>query len=114
MKKPVTVIIVGAGGRGFAYANLARKAPKLCKIVGVAEPRDFHREKMVAEHGIAPETLAEWESKGVADWLEGFHDTEASVRRTVDAIVDHPLVPKDVVVRGFIIDSVTGALTEVR
>ena len=25
MKKPVTVIIVGAGGRGFAYANLARK-----------------------------------------------------------------------------------------
>ena len=55
MKKPVTVIIVGAGGRGFAYANLALKAPKLCKIVGVAEPRDFHREKMVAEHGIAPE-----------------------------------------------------------
>ena len=65
------------------------------------------------EHGISPETLTEWESKGVADWLEGFHDTEASVRRTVDAIVNHPLVPKDVVVRGFIIDSVTGALTEV-
>ena len=55
MKKPVSVIIVGAGGRGFAYANLARKNPKLCKIVGVAEPRDFHREKMVAEHNIAPE-----------------------------------------------------------
>ena len=66
------------------------------------------------ERGISPETLAEWESKGVADWLEGFHDTEASVRKTVDAIVNHPLVPKDVVVRGFIIDSVTGALTEVR
>ena len=64
-------------------------------------------------HGIAPETLAEWEAKGVADWLEGFHDTEASVRRTVNAIVNHPLVPKDVVVRGFVIDSVTGALTEV-
>ena len=62
------------------------------------------------ERGISPETLAEWESKGVADWLEGFHDTEASVRRTVDAIVNHPLVPKDMVVRGFIIDSVTGAL----
>jgi carbonic anhydrase len=66
------------------------------------------------EHGIAPEVLADWEAKGVADWLEGFHDTEASVRRTVDAVVNHPLVPKDVVVRGFIIDSVTGALTEVR
>ncbi len=55
MKKPVTVIIVGAGGRGFAYADIARKFPKLAKVVGVAEPRDFHREKMVAEHGIAPE-----------------------------------------------------------
>ena len=66
------------------------------------------------EHGISEATLAEWEAKGVAGWLEGFHDTEASVQRTVAAIVNHPLVPKDVVVRGFIIDSVTGALTEIK
>lgn len=65
------------------------------------------------ERGIPEEKLAEWEAKGVADWLEGFHDTEASVRRTVAAIVNHPLVPKDVVVRGFIIDSVTGELAEI-
>ena len=66
------------------------------------------------EHGISEATLAEWEANGVAGWLEGFHDTEASVRKTVAAIVNHPLVPKDVVVRGFIIDSVTGALTEIK
>ena len=66
------------------------------------------------EHGISEATLAEWEAKGVAGWLEGFHDTEASVRKTVAAIVNHPLVPKDVVVRGFIIGSVTGALTEIK
>ena len=47
------------------------------------------------------------------EWLEGFHDTERSVRQTVASIVNHPLVPSDVTVRGFIIDSVTGALTEV-
>ena len=46
-------------------------------------------------------------------WLEGFHDTEQSVRRTVSAIVDHPLIPADVTVRGFIIDSATGELEEV-
>ena len=46
--------------------------------------------------------------------LEGFHDTEASVRKTVAAVKNHPLMPKDVLVRGFIIDSVTGALAEVR
>ncbi len=65
------------------------------------------------ERGISEAVLAEWEAKGVANWLEGFHDTEASVRRTVAAIVHHPLVPSDVLVRGFIIDSVTGELTEV-
>lgn len=66
------------------------------------------------ERGIPKKVLADWEAKGVATWLEGFHDTEASVRKTVAAIVNHPLVPKDVTVRGFIIDSVTGALAEVR
>lgn len=66
------------------------------------------------ERGIPEETLREWEGRGIGPWLEGFHDTEASVRRTVEAIVKHPLVPKDVTVRGFIIDSVTGELTEIK
>jgi len=35
------------------------------------------------------------------DWLEGFHDTEKSVRTAVATIVNHPLIPSDVVVRGF-------------
>ena len=47
-------------------------------------------------------------------WLEGFHDTEKSVRDTVAAIVNHPLMPRDVSVRGFIIDSATGQLSEVK
>ena len=72
-----------------------------------------HFKPHMLEHGISEDTLKEWEEKGIADWLEGFHDTEASVRRTVTAIVNHPLVPKDVKVRGFIIDSATGALTEI-
>jgi len=66
------------------------------------------------ERGIPEETLADWEKKGVAGWLEGFHDTEASVRRTVAAVMNHPLVPRDVTVRGFIIDSVTGELREIQ
>jgi len=46
-------------------------------------------------------------------WLEGFHDTAKSVRNTVVAILNHPLIPSDVTVRGFIIDSATGELVEV-
>ena len=33
---------------------------------------------------------------------------------TVKAIVRHPLMPKDITVRGFIMETVTGELTEVR
>lgn len=65
------------------------------------------------ERGIPEKVLSAWEEWGIAGWLEGFHDTEASVRQTVEAVRSHSLMPKDIVVRGFIIDSVTGALTEV-
>lgn len=47
-------------------------------------------------------------------WLAGFGDGEESVRKTVDTIVNHPLVPDFVGVRGFIIDSKTGKLAEVK
>ena len=43
-----------------------------------------------------------------------FKDTPTSVRKTVETIKTHPLVPKDIVVRGFIIDSETGALEEIK
>ena len=65
--------------------------------------------------GIADSTLETIRRSGINlnKRLEGFHDTEASVRHTVDVIQHHPLVPHDVSVRGFIINSVTGELTAV-
>lgn len=41
-------------------------------------------------------------------------DTDSAIRSLLVAIVNHSLVPKDVTVRGYIIDSVTGELTEVK
>ena len=75
--------------------------------------RDFRHE--MNARGITDETLETVSRCGIDldEWLEGFHDTPASVRRTVETISRHPLMPKDMVVRGFIIDSVTGALEEV-
>ena len=46
-------------------------------------------------------------------WLYGFGDTEKSVRETVEAIINHPLIPHDIAVHGFIIDSHTGELTRI-
>ena len=42
--------------------------------------------------------------------VHGFDDTEAAVLETVDLVKNHPLVPKDIIVRGYIMDSVTGEL----
>ena len=44
------------------------------------------------------------------NWLHGFEDTGAAVHETVDLVRNHPLMPRDVVVRGYIIDSRTGEL----
>ena len=56
--KTVSVIIIGAGGRGHGYSRFAKEFPEKMKVVGVAEPREFHRERMVSEHEIAPENVA--------------------------------------------------------
>lgn len=62
MKQPVTLAIVGAGMRGQAYANFALEHPDLAKVVAVAEPRDFQRERMVQAHGIPAENVfVTWE-----------------------------------------------------
>jgi carbonic anhydrase len=71
-----------------------------------------HFKEEMLKRGI-PESALQRDDIDLDAWLEGFHDTERSVRETVADIVDHPLIPKDVTVRGFIIDSATGALTEI-
>ena len=44
-------------------------------------------------------------------WLAGFDTVEQSVTDTVDTIRNHPLMPKDVRIGGYVIDTETGALT---
>ena len=46
-------------------------------------------------------------------WLGGFESVEKSVEETVHTLKTHPLMPKDIEIKGFIMDSETGALTEV-
>ena len=46
-------------------------------------------------------------------WLAGFGDTEESVRKSVDLILNHPVMPPHVRVAGFVMDSVTGELVPV-
>ena len=73
----------------------------------------FHHEMLARD--ISDQTLDTIRKCGINlnAWLEGFKDTPESVRRTVETIKTHPLMPKDIIVRGFIIDSETGELSEI-
>ena len=44
-------------------------------------------------------------------WLAGFGDTEEAVRKSVDMVANHPVMPPHVRVIGFIMDSDTGELS---
>lgn len=54
---PVKLIIVGAGSRGSRYAQFALEHPELCRVVAVAEPRDYFRERLGQLHSIEPDRL---------------------------------------------------------
>ena len=46
-------------------------------------------------------------------WLHGFDSTADAVLETVDLVKNHPLMPADVTIRGYIMDSTTGALQSI-
>ncbi|MFW9919811.1 MAG: Gfo/Idh/MocA family protein [Candidatus Thorarchaeota archaeon] len=85
---PVTLIIVGAGDRGETYAGYALQHPDRAQIVGVAEPRDYHRMQMANAHSIPQRNVfKDW--REVAE-RERFAD--AVLITTPDALHTDPAV----------------------
>ena len=80
-----------------------------CGVQGMNADEMLH---LMKERGISDEKITLMRHCGIDldSWLRGFDDTEAAVLETVDLIRNHPLVPKDVNVGGYIMDSVTGEL----
>lgn len=70
--------------------------------------------RLMRERGISEEHISLMEHCGIdlRKWLHGFDDTSAAVMETVDLIGRHPLVPGDVAVKGYVMDSVTGLLEQ--
>lgn len=62
---PVTLVIVGGGSRGMGFADFIARNPRLAKLVGVAEPREGPRRRMVREHRI-PEANVHSDWRGLA------------------------------------------------
>lgn len=80
-----------------------------CGVQGMDAQEMLH---LMKERGVDEEHISLMRHCGIDldSWLHGFEDTDAAVLETVDLVKNHPLVPKDIVVRGYIMDSETGAL----
>ncbi len=70
---------------------------------------------LMLERGIQQRDINMLKYSGIdfRKWLGGFDSPEESVASTVEELREHPLIPKDVCIRGYVMDSVTGALTPV-
>ena len=80
-----------------------------CGVQGMdsAEMLDLMRKRGIDEEHIS---LMRHCGIDLDSWLHGFDDTEAAILETVDLVRNYPLIPKDINVRGYIMDSVTGGL----
>jgi len=72
-------------------------------------------EQLMVERGISQQTIdmVRYCEVDLDKWLKGFDSVEQSVRDSVRLLRDHPLIPDDVGITGYIIDTVTGELTPV-
>ncbi len=81
-----------------------------CGVQGMDAEEMLH---LMRERGISDEHINLMQHCGInlKEWLHGFEDTESAILETVDLVRNHPLMPTDVVVKGYIMDSTTGLLS---
>jgi predicted dehydrogenase len=73
--KQVTLLVVGAGSRGKTYATYTKQNPDKARVIGVAEPREDHRQLMTDEYSIPTEYVFE-------DWKQAIEKP-----RFADAVI---------------------------
>ena len=84
-----------------------------CGVQGMDGKEMLH---LMKERGIDDEHITLMKHCGIdlESWLHGFDDTHEAILETVDLVKNHPLIPKDITVNGYIMDSTTGALTPIQ
>ncbi len=83
-----------------------------CGVQGMDGEEMLH---LMRERGVDDEHINLMKHCGIdlESWLHGFDDTDAAILETVDLVRNHPLMPKDIVVKGYIMDSETGELSQI-
>lgn len=83
-----------------------------CGVQGMDSAEIQHQ---MRERGIPDSHITLMKHCGIDldQWLHGFDDTESAILETVDLVRNHPLIPKDIIVKGYIMDSTTGKLSTI-
>ncbi|GAA0078203.1 carbonic anhydrase [Clostridium sp. CTA-5] len=68
--------------------------------------------KKIIDRGISKETLSLLNNSGinVEKWLHGFESVEDSIKKSVEMIKSHPLIPNNIRVHGLIMSPETGEI----
>lgn len=85
-----------------------------CGVQGMDAEEMLH---LMKERGVSEEHITLMKHCGInlKEWLHGFDDTDEAVKETVDLIANHPLMPPTGVnVQGFVMDTYTGELMELK
>lgn len=71
--------------------------------------------ELMEKRGISKDTISLIRRCGIDldKWLTGFEETTKAVEDSVNLVKTHPLVPAEIRVAGYIMDSTTGRLTEI-
>lgn len=82
-----------------------------CGVQGMDPDEMLH---LMEKRGIERKTIETMINSGIdlKRWLTGFEETEKAVLDSVELVRRHPLMPADVRVGGYIMDSVTGELKQ--
>ncbi len=80
---------------------------------GVSHVSSEKIEKKMLERGISEDVLNMVRicEVDLEKWLMGFNDVEQSVKDSVRILRGHPLIPDDILIKGYIIDTETGKLS---
>ena len=66
--RPVRLAVIGAGSRGFTYADYVSRHPGEAIVVAVAEPRLLFQQRFAGKHNLTPgQTYTDWQAFLEAD-----------------------------------------------
>lgn len=91
------IMVIGHTDCGVGYINVDRLLAKM-------------KERNISEENI---DMIQFGGIDFERWLGGFECVTQSVEESINLLKKHPLIPKDVAIRGFVMDIETGMLEEV-